>query len=140
MTIPARTDGGSILLHSVMLAEYVKVDAAGLVTILGGGPVRYTIASLPGQLSVGVAIQVSTIVDRHIDAPFRVQVNRPDGSGAARVVGQMGLTPRSEYSNVAINVPVLVDVAGRWTVEVTLGEAEPRADLWFNIALDAAQQ
>jgi hypothetical protein len=47
----------------------------------------------------------------------------------------MELEASVEHSNLAFNLPVEMDVEGRWTVSVSFGEGAPTAELGFNVNL-----
>lgn len=135
MTSAGQQGGSSIVLHSAMLAEYAKVDASGLFQIVSGGIGNFSTNSLPALLSLGIAIETSNLSDVAITVPLLIQVSRPDGSGVVRVAGQMELEAAVEHSNMAMNLPVEMNVEGRWTVSVSFGEGDPTAELGFNVSL-----
>jgi hypothetical protein len=123
-----------------MLGSFATVDSAGLITIVGGGITNLGTPVLPGQLTVGVAIQASSTPRSEATTyPLLVEFKRPNGTGATRLAGQMEVSAGAEHSNLAFNVPVLVDVAGRWTVAVSFGEGEPTSEVWFNVVLASTQ-
>jgi hypothetical protein len=112
-------------LDFAMLAEYARIDSAGLITIVGGGFDRVRVEGDHGvqQMAVAMRILLSADEDR---LPFEVKVQAPEQEYEI-VVG--GSTERSanakpvdgHYSFVAaVGITVPLATAGEYVVEIIL--------------------
>lgn len=112
-------------LDYVLLAEYAKIDPAGLTTIVGGGFDRVRGLAPGGVQQVFVAMRI--VLDEHeAEVPFEVKVQSPDNEYE---VGVTGATSRARDAqpfegkvnfNAAIGLAVPIRMGGRYVAQIML--------------------
>ncbi|MBS2964908.1 hypothetical protein KGA66_17765 [Actinocrinis puniceicyclus] len=116
-------------LQYALLAEFARVDAGGLLTVVGAGFDRVVVPTLPSQQSVGLALRllvpegqaesVATLLFRPPEGPhLRVESLLPTPPDAKPHLGLIGVP-------LAINLTVPLIAAGvyRWSIAID-GEEE----------------
>ena len=112
-------------LDYAMLAEYARIDAAGLVTVVGGSFDRVQVIGDSGVQQVFVALRVLT-AEEEDRVPFEVKVRAPEQQYEIRVAGATQRAPDASpvggfYSfTAALGVAAPLPVAGEYVVEVSL--------------------
>ncbi|WP_156721340.1 DUF6941 family protein [Streptomyces apocyni] len=128
-------------LQYFLLAEYARVDAGGLLTVVGAGFDRVAVDALPGQLSLGCAARV-LLDEGESEAQLSVAVRPPQGRGlaiASTVRPPVDAKPHLGHVGVifaaTFGLPVVAE--GLYTFEVTVN-GEERQDASFTVELQSA--
>lgn len=113
-------------LQYFLLAEYARVDAGGLLTVVGAGFDRIAVDALPGQLRLGCAARV-LLEEHEQEAQLRVTVRPPQGVGLSI---ESALHPPSDAKPhegmvgvlfaATFGMPVVAE--GLYTFEAVVGE------------------
>jgi Family of unknown function (DUF6941) len=112
-------------LDFVLLAEYARVDQAGLITIVGGGFDRVRVPAQGGMQQVFVAMRI-VLDEREPDVPFEVKAQSPDNHYQIGVAGTTRRVPDVQPSDgkinfiAAIGLVVPIQMAGRYLVQIVL--------------------
>lgn len=113
-------------LEYALLAEYARLDAAGLLTVVGGHFDRVQTPT-PGRVySFAVTFRVR-LEDAERSVPFEIKVSPPsDQGGALALSGTAQVSPTAEvgghYSQTVVNLGMPILVAGRYTVRVYVAD------------------
>jgi hypothetical protein len=117
-------------LDTAMLAEYARVDSAGLITMVAGGFVHVR-STEAGAMPIAVALRF-WLPEGEPAVQFEIKIKPPDKSYDLAVSGSA--TP-GEVSrpidgligvSVAVRATVPLPAAGRYVVEVWLEDAKAR--------------
>jgi hypothetical protein len=129
-------------LDYALLAEYAKIDPAGLTTIVGGGFDRVHGVGPGGVQQVFLAMRI--VLDEHeTDVPFEIKVQSP---GHEYEVGVTGATSRAPDTqpfegkvnfNAVFGLAVPIRMAGRYMTQILLA-GEVVRDLPFVVEFDSA--
>lgn len=112
-------------LDYALLAEYARVDQAGLVTIVGGGFDRIRAPVTGGIQQVFVAMRI-VLDEQEPDVPFEVKIQSPGDQFEIGVAGATSRAPSVLPSDgkvhfmTAIGLVVPIQVAGRYVVQIML--------------------
>ena len=112
-------------LDFVLLAEYARVDQAGLITIVGGGFDRVRVPTQGGMQQVFVTMRI-VLDEGEPDVPFEVKAQSPDNQYEIGVAGTTshapGVQPDDGKVNfiAAIGLAVPIQMAGRHLVQILL--------------------
>jgi hypothetical protein len=112
-------------LDFVLLAEYARVDQAGLITIVGGGFDRVRVPAQGGMQQVFVAMRI-VLDEGEPDVPFEVKVQSPDNQYEIGVAGTTSRAPGVQPADgkvnfiAAIGLAVPIQMAGRHLVQILL--------------------
>lgn len=132
-------------LDYALLAEYARVDAAGLITIVGGSFDRIEAAESEGIHRIYVALRV--LADESEAAnpvPVEIRVLSPGDYQMAmstRIRPNPSAEPFDGHYNItlAVGLNLPLPVAGRYVIQVSIDGRVAR-DLPFNVALIPAGQ
>lgn len=125
-------------LDYALLAEYARIDQAGLLTVVGGGFDRIN-ASGPTVHQLFVVVRV-LLPEGETNVPFDVQVHTPESESAVTIAGLAARAPGAEPIDgvtnftAALGMGLMLPAAGRYTVQVTLNGKVVR-ELPFIIAM-----
>jgi hypothetical protein len=127
-------------LDFAMIAEYARVDSAGLITVVAGGFDRVAVHGKGAVQQMHVALRI--LHEEGETVPFEVKVLTPDGSdvAVAGVVGEPppGASPTDGLFNftAALGLGVPVRSPGRYVVQIILA-GEVVRELPFVVTLAA---
>lgn len=112
-------------LDYAVLAEYARIDAGGLVTIVGGSFDRVQAPTAGGVQQMYVALRV-LLGEGDGDVPFDVKVIAPAGQYEIGLSGVAGRGDGAEPTDgfhafvAAVGVGAPLPVAGRYVVQILL--------------------
>ncbi|AWK10951.1 hypothetical protein SSP531S_29430 [Streptomyces spongiicola] len=114
-------------LQYVVLAEYARVDAGGLLTVAGAGFDRIVVNALPGQVPLACAMRV-LLAEPEKDARLAVALRPPSGVGLRL---ETVLTPPPEAKShegligvaFAATFGLPVSSPGTYVLEVSVDDA-----------------
>jgi hypothetical protein len=118
-------------LDYALLAEYARVDAAGLLTVVGGSFDRVQAGNSTAAQQLFVALRV-LLDESEQPSDFEITVRPPSGQFSIGISGQAApnaaAVPVDGTVAVVITVGVLVPLpeVGRYVVSVTLAGREQR--------------
>jgi hypothetical protein len=118
-------------LDSLMLAEYARVDASGLLTLVGGGFDRVQVAGLPAQQPASLALRV-TLDEAERSVPVQVTARAPEGRYVINLVGSAEQPDAARPHEGKVGVTLVVGmtlplpVMGVYEVLVRLGDLPER--------------
>lgn len=130
-------------LQYALLAEYAKVDAGGLLTVVGAGFDRVVAQRLPSHQTIGVALRAQLAED-DTDATAVVTLSPPAGL-TLRVEMPLKRPPNARpiagYVGVALatNFTVPLVAAGVYHCSIGLADGEQQ-DLSFEVEVSGAAQ
>lgn len=126
-------------LDFAMLAEFARVDAAGLLTVVGGSFDRVQTPG-PGPVYPFALILRARLDEGEKSLSFEAQVTAPGKTGPVLgISGSSEVNPAAEpldgryYVQSVINMGVPISTAGRYTVSVLLDGALVR-ELPFQVS------
>jgi hypothetical protein len=113
-------------LDYAVLAEYARIDSAGLITIVGGGFDRVRVSGESGVQQLFVALRILTSGDED-RVPFEVKVRAPGGQYEIVFAGVTERAPSATPSSsgtfsftAAVGMAAPLPVAGEYVVDVLL--------------------
>ena len=112
-------------LDFALLAEYARVDQAGLITIVGGGFDRVRVPDQGGVQQVFVAMRI-VLEEHEADVPFEVKAQSPENRYEIGVAGTThrarGVQPADGKINfiAAVGLAVPIQMVGRYQVQIVL--------------------
>ncbi|HVE96625.1 MAG TPA: hypothetical protein VNA67_06535 [Pseudonocardiaceae bacterium] len=124
-------------LDYALLAEYARIDPAGLVTIVGGSFDRVQTASTSGVQQTYVVMRVF-LEESEEAASFEVSVEPPNMAYAMQLAGTAvrnpAAVPVDGRVGVTLTIGLMVPIvaAGRYVARVSL-EGQPVQDLPFMV-------
>lgn len=122
-------------LDYALLAEYARIDPAGLVTIVGGSFDRVQVTSTSGGQQTYVVMRV-LLDESEETASFEVSVEPPNKAYALRLAGTAARNPAAAPVDGLVGVTVTIGLmvpivaAGRYVARVSLA-GRPVQDLPF---------
>jgi uncharacterized protein YfaP (DUF2135 family) len=114
-------------LDYVLLAEFARVDPAGLLTAVGASFDRVQVPGPGAAQQMAVALRVLLDADEQ-SVDFRVGIDPPGGEFAMSFTGTSERNARAQPVDgkiavlVAVNLTVPLPVEGRYAVAVALGD------------------
>jgi hypothetical protein len=126
-----------IHIRSALLADFAKVEQSGLLSVVGGGISDVRLPVVPGQLNLAVVIQLQP--DATVTGVLTLEVRRPSRDSAFTITGEFSLV-MGKLANLALNLSMLIDTLGEWTVFVSLGDGQPTVELPLAVALSSSPE
>lgn len=123
-------------LQYVLLAEYARVDASGLLTIVGAGFDRIAVNALPSQIPLACAMRV-LLTESEKDARLSVSLRPPSGVGLRMetvLAAPIDARPHKGLVGVAFAATFGLPVSspGTYTFEVSVND-EQADDISFEV-------
>ena len=115
----------------LILAEYARVDASGLLTVVGGGFDRVQVPSLPAQQPASVAVRV-LLDETERSVPLQVTARAPDSRYVINLLGSgerpEGARPHEGKVGVTLVVSTMLplSVTGVYEILVRLADLPER--------------
>jgi hypothetical protein len=134
-TSAARKEEPVATLDYALLADYARIDSAGLVTIVGGSFDRVQATSTGGAQQTYVVMRV-LLDEAEETASFEVSVEPPTKTYALQLAGTAARNPAAMPVDgrvgVTLTIGLMVPIvaAGRYVARVSL-EGQPVQDLPF---------
>lgn len=128
-------------LDYALLAEYARIDPAGLVTIVGGSFDRVQATSTNGAQQTYVVLRV-LLAESEEAVSFEVSVEPPNKAYALQIAGTAERNPAAVPVDgrvgVTLTIGLMVPIvaAGRYVARVSL-EGQPVQDLPFVVDIAA---